>query len=322
MTNIQWTDITSNPIHLLKSDGTHGGHWCKMISSGCTNCYSQTQNNNRFFKFASNLNYTGDVPQNMILDESIMQAWGTMGKSKKIFVCSMTDIFGDWVPFQWIDRIFAYMAIAPKQTFQILTKRPERMLEYFLSYRPDQGSLREIIQIKKSGFSVDMRDVFPLPNVWVGITAETQKCADERIPLLLQTPAAVRFLSCEPLLEELNLSKYLNEFTGKGVDLCDRDSDNLYAVDSSMSIPAATSKTSIPRIDWMIVGGESGKGARDCKLEDIRSLVNQCKASNVACFVKQLGNKPVENGQHYATRNRKGGSPIDFPSDFCREFPV
>lgn len=143
MSNIQWTNITSNPIHLIREDGTHGGHWCEKISPGCANCYAETQNQSNYFKFASKKLYTGSPPENLIFDEKVMQELVKMRSPKKVFLGSMTDIFGKWVPDEWIDLIFAYMAIAPQHTFQILTKRPERMKEY-------------------------LAGKIPLPNVWFG----------------------------------------------------------------------------------------------------------------------------------------------------------
>ena len=129
MSNIEWCDITSNPIHLIRENGSHGGHWCRKISAGCKQCYAEAQNQSNYFSFASHLPYTGSVPHNLILDETVLQSW-LLKKPRKIFVCSMTDLFANWVSDQWLDKVFAYMAHANWHTYQILTKRPERMRTY------------------------------------------------------------------------------------------------------------------------------------------------------------------------------------------------
>lgn len=304
MSNIQWTDITSNPIHLIREDSTHGGHWCQKISPGCANCYAETQNQSNYFKFASHLPYTGKVPQNLIFDEEVMQKLINMRSPKKIFLCSMTDLFGEWVPDEWIDLIFAYMAIAKQHTFQILTKRPERMQEY-------------------------LAGKIPLPNVWLGVSVENQKVADERIPLLLTTPAKLRFLSCEPLLEELNLVSQKREDGIYNYLLNTWETRRIGA--GGAVAGGRISPYSNEGINWVIVGAESGSRARPCDVNWIRSIVQQCQKSNVAVFVKQLGSKPInsDNGLMRTPqlwlnlKDRKGGNIDEFPEDLkIRQFPV
>jgi protein gp37 len=146
---------------------------------------------------------------------------------------------------------------------------------------------------------------WPLPNVWLGVSVEDQKTADERIPLLLKTPAAVRFVSYEPALGPVDFERWVDRTTdGSG-------------------------------IDWLIIGGESGPGARPCDIEWIRSAVRQCKAAGVAVFMKQLGAKPGKSirapdsdhsGRDYwepiKLKSRKGGDPTEWPADLrVREFP-
>ncbi|MEG3840466.1 DUF5131 family protein, partial [Microcoleus sp. herbarium14] len=122
MSLISWTDITANPIHLIREDGSHGGHWCRKVSAGCSRCYSETQNQSNYFAFASHLPYAGQAPDNLIFEEAVMKKLLRMRSPKKVFLCSMTDLFGEWVPDEWIDKAFAYMALAKQHTFQILTK--------------------------------------------------------------------------------------------------------------------------------------------------------------------------------------------------------
>ncbi len=269
MSNIEWSDMSVNPIHLIREDGSHGGHWCRKVSPGCAQCYSETQNQSNYFKFASHLPYSGKAPDNLIFDEKVMQELVKTRSPKKIFLCSMTDLFGDWVSDEWIDRAFAYMAIASQHTFQILTKRPERMREYFLSENRDSKISNWATTFDKSDSDQIISVNLPLQNVWLGTSVENQKAADDRIPSLLQTPASVRFLSCEPLLESIDLNK------------CFRTSKDGYEL------------TWLDYLNLIIVGGESGIGARPCHVDWIRSLVRQCQPTNVAVFVKQLGSNPL-----------------------------
>lgn len=184
-TKIEWTDMTSNPIHLVKEDGKNGGHWCKKISEGCANCYAETQNQSNYFSFASHLKYTGEAPKNLILDEAVLQSWVKLKKPHKIFVCSMTDMFGDWVSEEWILKIFTYFRKCPQHTFQVLTKRPERM--------------HDIISRTWTAK--------PLPNVWLGTSIENQKAVSDRAFHLfkLHNRGWTTFYSVEPLLESVDL---------------------------------------------------------------------------------------------------------------------
>lgn len=308
MSKIQWTDKTFNPIRLIRDDGSHGGHWCRKISEGCANCYAEEQNQSNYFSFASHLKYTGKMPENLILDEQVLSDIIKLKKPHKIFMCSMTDIFGDWIPEHWIDQIFATMLIAKQHTFQVLTKRPERMREY-LSKPYFVNIARYIDQHFNNKFAHDNYEL-PADNIWLGTTCENQKTANERIPHLVQTPAKVRFLSCEPLLEEIDL-----------------DLDGLIDIEDEEGSCLAQPKDAI---NWLIVGGESGKNARPCHIEWIRSLVNQCKTANIPVFAKQLGSKPINSVPYGSTfvhfplklKNKKGGDIEEFPEDLqVREFP-
>lgn len=297
MSLISWTNITANPIHLIREDGSHGGHWCQKVSPGCARCYAEAQNQSNYFKFASHLPYSGSAPENLIFDDKVMEKLIRMRSPERVFIGSMTDIVGEWVPDAWLDRAFAYMAIASQHIFQVLTKRPERIPQYFSDRNRARWICDRALDIlrdeenptqwrfKIHGDQLNVK--IPLPNVWIGTSVENQKAADDRIPQLLQTPAAVRFLSCEPLLESIDLRKYLHG------------------------------------ISWVIIGGESGTDARSCHIDWIKSIVQQCQSANVAVFVKQLGSNPV-NAAHlkFKTSDRKGGNIDDFPPELqVREFP-
>jgi protein gp37 len=183
------------------------------------------------------------------------------------FVNSMSDLFHPDVPFSFVDKVFAVMALRPKHTFQILTKRPGRMLDYLTTwFNPDvvvyeaekliTQNPRLFRDVEKA--KADVRKVifeqWPLPNVWLGTSVEDEKAARERIPLLQQVPARVRFLSCEPLIGPL-LNMNLDD------------------------------------IHWVIVGGESGRKARPMQEEWVIDIMQQCKAAGVAFFFKQWGGK-------------------------------
>jgi protein gp37 len=197
-------------------------------------------------------------------------------KATTYFVNSMSDLFHENVPFDFICRVFKVMQACPQHVFQVLTKRPSRMVE-FLETHPDLSAT-----------------CVNLPNVWLGVSVEDQQTAIERIPLLLRTKAAVRWVSAEPLLEEIDLSNFLSSF-GK--------------------------------IDWLVVGGESGTQARPFNLAWARMLITQCRAASVPVFIKQIGACPYDHidGKVWAPdklRSRKGGDPSEWPEDIrVREMP-
>lgn len=278
MTKIQWTDKTSNPIHLVDlSDNSHGGHHCRKISPGCANCYAEEINNSNYFNFASHLKYSGKMPSNTVFDDRELKSW-TTPKQERIFVCSMTDFCLEETPNEWLDKMICTAVLNPQKTFQFLTKRPHRLKQYLeyldLSNQPPSNWLG------RNGFWLDrtfgynkLDAIVKLealwetsklpPNIWVGVTAENQQCAEDRIPLLLKIPASVRFLSCEPLLEPLDLLYYL-------------------PIDRSLPDPSLG-------LHWAIVGGESGSKARSCKVEWFVNLVEQFEAASVPVFFKQFG---------------------------------
>jgi len=186
------------------------------------------------------------------------------------------DLFHESIPDEWIDRVFAVMALCPQHTFQVLTKRAERMREY--CERKDRRNEIELAAEKiraGTGWCAPKHSfAWPLPNVWLGISAERQQEADERIPHLLNTPAAIRFVSAEPLLGPIDFGDRLKRWHEIECDLSENQSRNL--------VPNV-------RLDWIITGGESGPHARPALIKWPRSIRDQCQESGVAYFHKQNG---------------------------------
>lgn len=304
-THIEWTDATWNPIT-----------GCSVISAGCKHCYAMRLAGTRLRHHPSRAGLTrptsaGPVWNGKVrLNEDWLDQPLRWKKPRRIFVCAHGDLFHGAVPDEWIDRVFAVMALAPQHTFQVLTKRPERMLKWFLERWqgtpaqtflgmdiPAGGETGRMSQVEYAceplldkfgladpgksnlwtagGRCRAMQWQWPLPNVWIGISIEDQPTADERIPLLLQTPAAVRFVSVEPLLGPI-------ELTG------DRGGND-YLGEPPGFIDAVPEPQEEPGIDWIIAGGESGPGARPAHPDWFRSLRDQCQAAAVPFFFKQWG---------------------------------
>lgn len=331
-TSIQWTDHSLNPIRARDPATNAVGHVCQKISPGCANCYAsglQKRFNMPEFKG------TG-APLNVVepfLDESKLQEVLRRKKPTRYFWCDMTDLFGEWVPDGWINACFRIMLDTPQHTHQVLTKRPERMRKYVCDR-----------------WGVFDGKEYPLArNIWLGVSVEDQQRADERIPHLLRTPAAVRFLSVEPLLGLVDLwHVQFDRHTAMNVlEGCGTSSRGA----CGQSVPNAYCE----KINWVIVGGESGHNARPCDVQWIRSLVHQCKVSLVPVFVKQLGvgnTGPYDaeegefprcwkcghfdfgpcsdgtllcnacNAEWNRLRDSKGGDPAEWAADLrVREFP-
>lgn len=271
----EWTDRTWNPVR-----------GCNRISEGCRNCYAERMAARRLpglnspttgQPFAvmtpSGPRWTGNVE---LIESKLLEPLTFGGKDCRVFVNSMSDLFHADLPDEAIDRVFAVMALTPHITYQVLTKRAERLNRYFRDpaevnqrryqalmdnriWGPDSrrsvlaegdGRLRSRAWTTKNTFAT-------LPNVWLGVSVEDQATADERIPHLQTTPAAVRFISYEPALGLIDISRYLE--------------------------PHWTA------INWVICGGESGPGARPMHPDWARSVRDQCQAAGVAFFFKQWG---------------------------------
>lgn len=284
---------------------------CSIVSPGCHKCYAATMAKRLAamgqHKYAGLTDRNGQWTGKINYSATDLMAPLTWRKPRRVFVNSMSDLFHEQIPDSWIDSVFSVMAMTPRHTYQVLTKRAERLSAYMNSV----GLLERIKNGIAANFIDTIHPQWPLPHVHLGVSVEDQKRANQRISFLAETPAAIRFLSCEPLLGRIQLP------------------------DISRSV------------HWIIVSGESGPGSRNCDINWIRSLVDQCRRANVKCFVKQLGSKPVgdwgdnppmvhvthaggrvsrefsqyKNGR-WKLRDKKGGNITEFPQDLrIREFP-
>lgn len=300
-TGIQWTDATWNPVV-----------GCTQVSPGCAHCYAKTLHDMRHAAHLAGKEMAPQYAQPfevVQLKPERLTAPLSWRKPRRVFVNSVSDLFHDDVPDSYIFDVWSTMAQAPRHTFQVLTKRPARMLRWFTEYLPEACS------------GESPAEIWPLPNVWVGVSVENQRFADQRIPLLLQTPAAVRFLSCEPLLGPLDLRPYLTTLIG--VLCCPRCG---FRTNRFSRCPNDNAElTRDISIDWVIIGGESGKDARMFRLEWAESLIEQCRAASVPVFVKQIGARAY-SGDLIPLAYSIGGHGDDmerWPNDLrIREFPA
>jgi protein gp37 len=302
--SIEWTDATWTPIRARRKDTGKVGVHCERVSAGCANCYSATFNRRNLPNQGTGLDFVRSSRDlvDIFVDHGILAQPLHWKRPRKIFVCSQTDLFAEFVTDDMIDHVFVMMGACDDQglghEFQILTKRPERMRTYMLE------------RSRKAWNGPRMnRSAFPPRNVWLGVSVEDKNNL-ERIDELRSTPAAVRFVSFEPLLEDL-----------RGLIL--------------------------EGIHWAIVGGESGPKARPCVVDWIRHVQRQCGGWGVPCFVKQLGAYPVGGwredstewpqepdspfgrdsddvfeGGYIRLKDRKGGAIEEWPDDLrVREYP-
>lgn len=247
---IEWTDATWNPVT-----------GCTKVSQGCKHCYAERE----WARISAPRDrckpnrYTGRAFTDVACHPDLLDKPLRWRKPRMIFVNSMSDLFHEAVPDKFVIDVFCIMAraIDHGHTFQVLTKRPERMAKFLT----DTRNVSNIIYKSR-----DEDYEWPLPNVWLGVSCEDQATADERIPLLLQTPAAVRWVSAEPLLGLIMLDTYLGK---------------LPEDDDGAPYPG--------HLDWIVAGGESGPQARPMQPEWARSIRDQCQASGVKFFFKQWG---------------------------------
>ncbi|MER9870266.1 phage Gp37/Gp68 family protein [Mesorhizobium sp. M0136] len=309
--SIEWTDATWNPIT-----------GCSIVSPGCTNCYAMKLAGTRLKHIDSRKGLTRDTVIGPVWSGEVRLnrqwlhqpiAWK---KPRKIFVCAHGDLFAENVPDEWIDRVFAVMALAPRHTFQVLTKRSKRMREYLTQRDSRQRWRKDAVEV--AGMNMVMEGVipqaratvWPIPNVWLGVSAERQKEADDRVPELLATPAAIRFASAEPLLGPIRFDRigewtdtfqdcgghpdphwptnaqdatWLNALVGEmGAEARDPSGKRLGDIDVGLRHEGG-------KLDWIIVGGESGHNARPMNPAWARSIRDQCAAASVPFFFKQWG---------------------------------
>jgi protein gp37 len=348
-TGIQWTQATWNPLS-----------GCTPVSPGCLNCYAATMahrlaamGQEKYAGLTVEKPGPGGTTRHVFngvvrLEEDALGEPLRRRLPTTWFVNSMSDLFHEKVPVEYIVKVLAVAAMKPEHVFQILTKRPERMAEV-MNFRGLRGLILEAAEamyygvaptVKEARARVVWRQVldaragsWPLPNVHLGTSCEDQARADERVPHLLRCPAAVRFLSCEPLLGAIDLRLAPMKLPEDVRPVWER-------------IAAMADE---PRIDWAIVGGESGAldKIRPCNLAWVRSIVAQCRAVGVPVFVKQLGSGPfsVDEERKHAwgrvavsahalafdgwtldstrLKDAKGGDPAEWPEDLrVREMPA
>lgn len=302
-TPIEWTDATWNPIT-----------GCSVVSPGCKNCYAMRLAGTRLQHHPSREGltrpskagpvWTGEVRLNREWTLDPIR-WR---RPRRIFVNAHGDTFHEKVPDPWIDALFFVMSQAPQHTFQILTKRADRMRRYcqLLANETDRDtSMRMAIAANHLGRVSTKHDfLWPLPNVWLGVSAEDQERANERIPELLETPAAVRWVSAEPLLGPIDLyhaGAIIHHIGGhvRGSDEIVDDWDE-------------------PKIEWVVVGGESGPGARPMHPNWARSIREQCSEAGIPFHFKQWGNwKPLKADRPVGDQEADGTWPTD-SGDFIR----
>lgn len=241
---IIWTDQTWSPVT-----------GCAKVSDGCRNCYAEREVETRWSKNPTSV-FFGRKFTDVQMHQDKLKEPLRWKKGRKIFVCPRADLFHDAVPDEFLDQVFAVMALAKQHTFQCLTKRPERMLAYMTRL----GKSAKLLDAgaRNLGHTFEFQGKYlvswPIQNIWIGVTAENQEAANARIPLLLQTPAAVRWVSVEPMIGPVCLSQWLDD----------------------------------GRLDWVVCGGESGPNARPMHPYWAKKLRDQCADAGVPFFTKQL----------------------------------
>ena len=347
-TSIEWTHrpetggvaggFTWNPIRARRNDGGKAatkvrdhGTFCTKISPGCANCYASVLN----IRFGTGLEFT--VPNlekhDFYLDDAELAAPIRRKKPATIFVGDMFDLFHESIPAEFIAEVLRVALKSEQHTFQFLTKRADRMMR--------------LVNKAQEHWGVTFGR-----HMWFGVSVESQPYADERIPFLLKTKAALRFLSVEPELESVMLPRQVflphgltGDFPiGHMTRVGGGNTVSFSNPQGAMSVLAEDGKLLGIKpdefqdkglgVDWVICGGESGPGARPFNLAWAQSLLSQCNAAGVPLFMKQIGSNPVVDiapigsGNLIAScravevRNRKGGTPTEWPASLrIREFP-
>jgi len=283
-TKIEWTDATVNAIN-----------GCSVVSPGCTNCYAMRLAGTRLKNHPSRVGLTTDSKAGPVWngavrlnEEQLLQPlrWT---KPRQIFWNAHGDMFHPSVPDEWIDRCFAVMALTPHHIHQVLTKRADRMRQY-LTVRKAAAPIMVPVgdgTLEQHPFNNELK----VPsNIWLGVSVEDHERALLRIPDLLATPAAVRWLSCEPLLGPIYLTDVADGGSTVLAPECwgDCDCSSLFGYDPGCRRNGGDG-TLVRKIDWVVVGGESGRGARAMDPEWARTLRNDCHDAGVPFFFKQRG---------------------------------
>jgi len=335
-TKIEWADNSWGPLRaIVKADAAaiaaakgytslvqiaakmagHVGPHCERVSDGCGKgdeggCYSEANNSRCLPSNGTGLPFdrrARDLVDPFVDGKILAQplGWRT---AKRVFVCSQTDLFGEWVTDEMIDHVFAVMALCERHQFQCLTKRPERAVKYFRNPADLRDRLASLLvdprfldnwgtrkawlgNPSRAGVAEGISKGWRSPlgaHIWIGVSAENQKTWDERTRQLEQIPAAIRFVSLEPQLAYVDVGPVLNQ----------------------------------GNIRWVVQGGESGPSARPFDIAWARNTIAQCKAAGVACFVKQLGAKAFDASEGMLGYSGKGGDWECWPADLkVREFP-
>ena len=303
---IEWTDASWNPIVAVdRKTGKVGWH-CEKVSEGCRNCYAAAINHRNLPGRGTGLPYTRSSRDKVRIEihEKTLLAPLKWRKPRMVFVCSMSDLFAEFVSDEQIQAVFGLMSSCGQHTFQVLTKRPERMAEWFESNTLSECQAEFVVRTEGREWRTQCRGLdrlrdtsaingsggnsWPLPNVWLGCSVEGQEQADKRIPHLLRCPAAVRFLSCEPLLGPIDLfandeHHELEEGFPEGGFLHTSDCPGF--CDYACGGQEYEGKS----IDWVIVGGESGHNARPMHPDWARSIRDKCQTAEVPFFFKKCG---------------------------------
>lgn len=314
-TSIEWTATVNpdgsvtpgaswNPIRARRRDTGAVGWHCERVSPGCKSCYAAGINK----RLGTGLDYVAPGKYNVevFLDEKTLMQPLHWKRPRRIFVCSMTDWCGEFVTDQMRDRIMAVAALCPQHQFLFLTKRAKAQREYLLSDENQASAhMEQDALFEKLTGAATFGTSWPLPNCWFGVSCEDQPLADERFPSLCELGEAGWNTMCslEPLLGPVVVpERYL----------------------------------ALGNRAWCVIGGESGHGARPCDIAWIRSIIKQCRAAAVPCFVKQVGANVFTDcifrdfpsvdwatpGHSFGLNSRKGGDPAEWPADIrVREWP-
>lgn len=253
-TKIEWTEETWNPVT-----------GCTPVSAGCENCYARRTAK----RLAGRFGYPKDEPFRVTLHHDRLDK---VPSARMVFLCSMGDLFHEAVSFEFTARVYAVMENHPQQTFQVLTKRPRQRKWFY-----------EWVRHRQIGLSL------PLPNVWEGVTAEHQKAVEERIAPHLHTPAAVHFISLEPMLGPVDLAWIKNGDSYEHDGATYTPHENALRRRREPEPGVKILVPAVPGLDWVICGGETGPGARPMRLHWVRSLRDQCQAAGVPFFFKSWG---------------------------------